>query len=860
MTKRFFVFLIPLVFSFGAITNVKKLQWIDPYGRKPLAHSVWCKGLGIQEGETRIGKIYEKTIRQGRGVVDVVVNAQIYPDIISEINTFALDLMIAGYSVQVDTISGMSHTILRSYLAGISGLLGAIFVGETPVAWFETNGFGNWEEFPHDLYFCDLNGTYVDSDADGIYDNHTGSVAPEIWVGRIYARNLTWDNEIRLLKNYFRKNHLYRVDSLMLPDRGLSFVDDDWSYWGSCYLNLIYSNVVVITDNYQTTATNYRNQLTQGYEWIHICSHSSPWGHTFMYGSSQYRGTVFNYEIFSLEPHALFYNLFACSGTRFVEENSSAGWYLFVDPYGLLAIGSTKTGSMLYFDDFYGPIGQQNVCIGDAFKSWFSQWGETDWDWFYGMNILGDPTLKPRHQYRITNQEKMSSHVQYVRDWEPPEIIAPDPESDGFPKIVTNTDSKVWVVWESGRSYTNGRSEIYGAYRDAGGWSSAMNIGPFYYWDYNPVIGIDNQNRPVAVWAGWENLGGNYQYDIFYSIYSGSWSARQMLHVLDPAFDLKPSLAKDQIGRLWVSWESRRDVNSNIYTSYFNGSVWSTPQPVTTNPADETTPEMVVDNIGQPWVFYCRRFADYSEIWGSYYNGSQWIESGPISNNQTMVYRPSGAVDRTGRICVVWQTNDLGNPDIYASYFNGTNWSTPQRITMNIETDLFGDLTADTNGVLWLVFQSKVGGDWNIYSVYCRDSTWGTPEIVANLSGADINPQIACSNTNELWVCWQGYSTGNWEIMVTHRPGIGIDEETERPTEHDFRIAPTLFSKTLRLNTIEPHQEIKIYDAKGALIQTIFSDRDKTTTWSPADMPSGIYFVVLKVKDSILTKKVLLVK
>lgn len=845
---------IILTLSFGKVGGVKRLQWIDPYTREPITYSEWSKEHIDQSKPTKISKVYEKIIKERQNLVDIVVNASIYPDIVPELNVFTQDLINAGYSIQLDTISGMSHIALRNHLASITDLVGAIFIGEVPIAWFETSGFGAWEEFPHDIYFSDLNGIYIDGDGDGIYDDHIGSVAPEIWVGRIYARDLTWDNEIRLIKRYFRKNHLYRVDSLSLPQRALSFVDDDWSYWTTCYLDLIYSNVVVINDVYQTIASNYRTQLTQGYEWIHTCAHSSPWGHTFLYGFSGYRGTVFNYEIFTLEPYALFYNLFACSGTRFVEENYSAGWYIFIDPYGLLAVGSTKTGSMLYFEDFYGPIGQQNKCIGDGFKSWFTLWGEYDWDWFYGMNILGDPTLKPKGQTKnsYTNNSNNTT-TQETTDWETPEIVAPDPESDAFPKIATNIDGRIWVVWESGRSYTNGRSEIYGAFRDAGTWSNAMNIGPHVYWDYCPAIGIDSINRPVTVWAGY-NDG---QYDLYYSIYTGSWSSRQLVHSSDPGYDIKPAMIRDNTNRLWVTWESRRNVNLDIYAAYFNAYVWTSPQQVTNYSTDETTPVMAVDSLSRPWIFYCRRFENKSEIWGSYYTGSQWLASGPISSSQKGAYHPACAVDENGIIWVAWQCVDYGNSDIYVSNFNGSVWSSPIQITTGSESDLFPCLTTHNSGTVCLVFQSKTGGDWNIYYAYCVDSTWSSPEIVSDLSGADINPHITCSNSDTLWVCWQSYSSGNWEIMVSHKPAYGIDEKEIRSVKPTLSVSPTIFSKNLKILTKQTNQQIKIYDAKGSLIKTLSSNKDRLAIWSPDALPAGTYFVVIEDKNNLVAEKVL---
>jgi len=845
-----------LVFSsllFSRIAGVKKLELLDPYGRELTTYQTWCKDHITEHQPTTISNVL-KINKERQNVVDLVINSKIYPEITSEINTFVQDLTDAGYSVQIDTISGMSHTALRTHLSTITDLVGAIFIGEVPVAWFETNGFGGWEEFPHDLYFCDLNGTYIDADGDGIYDNHTGSVAPEIWVGRIYARNLTWGNEVELLKRYFKKNHLYRVDSLSVPQRGLTFIDDDWSSWTTCGLDYIYSNVVVINDGYQTIASNYRNELLQGYEWIQLCAHSSPWGSTFKYGYSGYRGTVFNYEIFTLEPHALFYNLFACSGTRFVEENHSAGWYIFIDPYGLLAVGSTKTGSMLYFEDFYYPIGQQNMSIGDGFKTWFTQWGEMDWDWFYGMNILGDPTLKPKGQTKNISQEKICTPTKPSEDWQTPETVAPDPESDGFPQISINNDGRIWVVWQTGRTYENGRSDIYGAYNYGGNWSSGMNIGSYVYWDYCPAIGFDNQHRPVTVWAGY-NEG---QYDLYYSYYTGSWSTRQLLHSSDPAYDINPMMIKDNSGRLWAVWESRRNLNCDIYGAYFNGSTWTTPQQITNFAEDEKTPVLAIDSLDRLWVFYNRRYADKSEIWGSYYNGSQWLSSGPVSGSQEYAYHPACAVSGNEEIWVAWHSLDSGDADIYASRFNGSTWSSPVQVTTASESDLFPSLATHINGTVCLAYQSKSGGDWNIYFAYCTDSTWSTPSPVAEISGADINPQIACDSTGGLWVCWQSYSSGNWEILVSHQPDFGAAEQKEnRLSENRLSVFPSVFTQNVRIKTSKPYRDVKIFDAKGSLITTLNSGIKKQISWIPKGLPEGTYFITLSDESGTTTEKVL---
>jgi hypothetical protein len=359
-------------------------------------------------------------------------------------------------------------------------------------------------------------------------------------------------------------------------------------------------------------------------------------------------------------------------------------------------------------------------------------------------------------------------------EWESPEIVASHEESDAFPRISPGSDGRIWVVWESGRSQINGRSEIYGAYRDGDGWSGAMAIGPTLYWDYCPAIGVDGLGRPVAVWAGWIDIEGNYQYDILSSVYDAGWSDRISVHGLNPGFDFRPELVRDGLGRLWIAWESRTDVSLDICASYFDGSTWiAPPWRVTETQFDETTPSMVVDSLGRPWIFYSRRSALTSEIYGCYFDESEWTEVGPVSADQVFAHRPSAAVDGTGRIHVAWHALDSGNPDVFVSRFDGEIPSEPVAITQNPDGDLWPSMASDAGGSIWIVYQAKVDGDWDIFFSRRTDSIWTIPEPVASVAGADIAPEITCSDSNRLWITWQSYSTGNWEIMACRSFDLG---------------------------------------------------------------------------------------
>jgi hypothetical protein len=104
---------------------------------------------------------------------------------------------------------------------------------------------------------------------------------------------------------------------------------------------------------------------------------------------------VFSQDIQDNDPPVLFYNLFACGPGRFTDQNYLAGSYIFHTTTGLTTIASSKSGSMLNFDDFTKPL-SVGKSIGESFKEWFvAQAPYVEWEkeWYYGMVALGDPTL-----------------------------------------------------------------------------------------------------------------------------------------------------------------------------------------------------------------------------------------------------------------------------------------------------------------------------------------------------------------------------------------------------------------------------------------------------------------------------------
>jgi len=443
--KRIYVVLVLLFSSiltvFGNPSHIPVTRLVSPDNSKPMSYGEWKKNIVVNQ-TVNVGRVGE---RQADGdKFNVIVNASLYPKLTYFLDPstgqFINDLANAGLTVSVDTMSMSSDPFapetLRNFLIQEynNGSDGAVFIGDLPIAWFQMmevfwGSAPSYTDFPIDLFYMDLDGVWGDnykksgdslvSGSDSIYDTHTGNMAPDIFVGRLTASSV--GNDSALIYDYLTRDHLFRIGSLKLSQEALFYIDDDWvSYSGqwSGDLDAVYDSILVVDNPETTVANDYRTRIVVSHEWVSLFAHSWPQGHGFKYNGGSTWSWFYSYEIPTLNPIANFYNLFACSNARYTDSQYSAGMYTFRNSYGLGALGSTKTGSMLEFQYFYDPL-SQGYCLGDAFKDWFATmgeaWADTSRSWFYGMTLIGDPTFILKDSLTSVAEEDNSKNIFQVK-------------------------------------------------------------------------------------------------------------------------------------------------------------------------------------------------------------------------------------------------------------------------------------------------------------------------------------------------------------------------------------------------------------------------------------------------------------
>lgn len=258
---------------------LKKLEWDAPPGILPGIYAEYLKSHPMVAAKfTEVGASKDGL----EADVSVLVDATLYPSILTELNQYIADIEAEGFKAEVSTISGGTPQVIKNWIMARynEGSEGFIFIGDITAAWAEVSG----DQFPSDLYYMDLDGNWQDANADGVFEIHTagtGDMAPEVYIGRMYAHTLSYDSEANMVNGYLNKTQAYRRYQLKQPWRALEYVEEDW-YDMAVNMDLVYDDSVVRYDyGYFTTGADYLDKLDEGRHFVTVCAHSYSGGHHF---------------------------------------------------------------------------------------------------------------------------------------------------------------------------------------------------------------------------------------------------------------------------------------------------------------------------------------------------------------------------------------------------------------------------------------------------------------------------------------------------------------------------------------------------------------------------------------------------
>lgn len=348
--------------------QIKDLELVNARAIQELEQENAAKQQIIEELEQELNqsKIFAR--------VAILVDTDIALEIQGNLNQYVVDIETIYSDIRLLIYSGnwKSPEEVRAFIQDLyyssSGISGVILVGDLPYA--------IWEYFPGDIgplpfYYEDMDGTFEDKDADGIFDHYVWgeNEGPEIWVSWMRPDS---DNVTRSLNDYLEKLHNYYSGNISYQNKALVVVTEDWGE-GTSELSLslekIYPEVTSIGGvSKEVTASQYLNEYINWYEITDVWSHGDSNDQEFDQGTS-----LFGEEVKSLSGGSKLTVIWGCHAGDFHKspnENLAAS-YVFNNRFGLATIAATRSIGIEKHEIVFQSLNEGDI-LGEAFFDWIN--------------------------------------------------------------------------------------------------------------------------------------------------------------------------------------------------------------------------------------------------------------------------------------------------------------------------------------------------------------------------------------------------------------------------------------------------------------------------------------------------------
>ncbi len=443
--------------------------------------------------------------------------------------------------------------------------------------------------------------------------------------------------------------------------------------------------------------------------------------------------------------------------------------------------------------------------------------------------------------------------------WSVPVNISNSAPNSNFPAICSDRRGWLHVVWEENVGSVWGLNDIYYACRVDSVWTLPLNVSNDSFASWRPDVAVDTLNRVHVVWGNYET--GKIMWTM---CEDGVWTTPVSISDSVPYACVAPEIAVNPLDNavhcVWHDLGSAT-TDAEIWHTYFDGETWSVPENVTNDTYDSGWPDIAIDSLGRIHLVWM----DYGteDIFYSCWDGTTWSSPVNISNLSGQSCAPRIAIDRDNNPHVVWEERENGY-EVYYTYFDGTRWVVP--VLVDIDYSRSPVIAVDKNNRVHVAWTHTNGTSNIFYTVYTDTVREFPPE---NASNTDSSSGIACVvvDTQLAHLIWVDNSEGgssffkNWEIYYSRRELLGIGERNKEPSFSFPSIAIYKLFFTFSL-TKSSFVTLSVYDLAGRKVKEVslgFKGEGTHECRIPLDLPSGVYFPILKADTQIFRGKIIFI-
>jgi hypothetical protein len=355
------------------------------------------------------------------------------------------------------------------------------------------------------------------------------------------------------------------------------------------------------------------------------------------------------------------------------------------------------------------------------------------------------------------------------------------------PSIGVDSMGNIFVVWEDNR---DGDWNIYFANSSDGGETWTNNkINSSSGNQSNPSLVVDSFNILYVVWE--DDRNGDWDIYSANSTDGGKTWTYPNVKVNDDsvAWQINPSIAVDNSGNLYVTWDDDRNGDPDIYFSKSTdkGASWTVDKKVSTDTlgASQSNPTIAIDSSANIYIGWQdeRNSILNSDIFfaNSTDGGLTWTDPNKKVNTdattKTQRY-PSIAAGVPGSVYLVWEDYRGADADIYfaKSTNYGITWTDPNvGVNDTSPGHQFYPAIAEENGIISVVWEDLRESGVYGPDIYFANSTdggvsWLIPNKRVNSDLNNVNqqkPSIVMSSTGIVYVVWEDERSGDRDVFFS---------------------------------------------------------------------------------------------